>query len=345
MTFFQRYVLTAILMISGLSMAQAQSIESELAQLKEVSSSYMLEGLVEAELKTTISAQTSGVVKKIHFDVNDFVAKDKVVVEIDDKQQRANLKQAQAAQKEAAARLQEAQSEFDRVDEVYKKKVVSKSVFDAANAALKAARARLEASQAETSKAQEQLDYTLVRAPYSGILTNRMVEPGETVNVGRQLVSGVSLEKLRVLTHVPQSIINEVRLRRYAIVVTADSEIVSTDMTFFPFADPLTHSFALRVRLPQAADDLLPGMHVKIAMEVGRENKLVIPFNAVAFRGEVTGVYVLKDEKLHFRHVRLGRRLENNEVVVVAGISPGDRVVHDPVAAAIAIKSENAKQD
>lgn len=343
MLFFQRSFLTVIFLLISLAQAQAQSLETELAQLKEVSTTYMLEGLVEAELKTTISAQTSGIVKKIHFDVDDFVAKDKVVVEIDDKQQQASLKQAQAAQKEAAAKLQEAQSEFDRVSEVYKKNVVSKSVFDTASAALKTAKARLESSQAETSKAQEQLDYTRVRAPYSGILTGRMVEPGETVNIGQQLVSGVSLEKLRVLTHVPQSIIKEVRTRHYAIVVTEDSEIVSTDMTFFPFADPLTHSFALRVKLPLTGNELFPGMHVKIALEVGREHKTVIPFNAVAFRGEVTGVYVLQDNKLHFRHVRLGRRLEHNEVVVVAGVNPGDQVVNDPVVAAIAIKSEKAQ--
>jgi membrane fusion protein, multidrug efflux system len=343
MLFFQRSVFSVALLLIGMTIAQAQSLETELAQLKEVSTTYMLEGLVEAELKTTISAQTSGIVKKIHFDVNDFVAKDKVVVEIDDNQQQASLKQAQAAEKEAVAKLQEAQSEFNRVSEVYKKNVVSKSVFDTASAALKTAKARLESSQAATSKAQEQLDYTLVRAPYSGILTGRMVEPGETVNVGQQLVSGVSLEKLRVLTNVPQSIIKEVRTRHYAIVVTEDSEIVSTDMTFFPFADPLSHSFALRVRLPLTGNELFPGMHVKIALEVGRENKTVIPFNAVAFRGEVTGVYVLQDNSLHFRHIRLGRRLENNEVVVVAGVIPGDQVVNDPVAAAIAIKSEKAE--
>jgi RND family efflux transporter MFP subunit len=343
MLFFQRSVLSVTFMLMGFNFAQAQAIETEVAQLKEVSTSYMLEGLVEAEFKTTISAQTSGIVKKIHFDVDDFVAKNKVVVEIDNKQQKASLRQALAAQKEANAKLQEAQSEFNRVSEVYKKNVVSKSVFDTASAALKTAKARLESAQASTSKAQEQLDYTLVRAPYSGVLTSRMVEPGETVNVGQQLVSGVSLEKLRVLTNVPQSVIKQVRDRHFAIVVTEDSEIVSKDMTFFPLADPLTHSFPLRIRLPQTSNDLLPGMHVKIALEVGREEKTVIPFNAVAFRGEVTGVYVLLDNKLHFRHVRLGRRLEDNEVVVVAGVTPGEMVVIDPVAAAIAIKSEKAE--
>jgi multidrug efflux pump subunit AcrA (membrane-fusion protein) len=88
---------------------------------------------------------------------------------------------------------------------------------------------------------------------------------------------------------------------------------------------------------------LYPGMHVKIALEVGREQKTVIPFNAVAFRGEVTGVYVLQDDKLRFRLVRLGRRLENNEVVVVAGVSPGEVLVTDPVAAAIRIKSDGQR--
>ena len=143
-----------------------------------------------------------------------------------------------------------------------------------------------------------------------------------------------------MLTHVPQSMYPAVRQHRYALIVTDDSEIVSTDMTFFPFANPDSHSFALRVRLPEASSDLRPGMHVKVAMEVAREDKLVIPFNAVAFRSEVTGVYLLRDDKLHFRHIRLGRRLADNEVVVVAGLQAGERILTDPVAAAVAIKEK-----
>lgn len=318
-------------------------IETEAARLKEVSTTYMLEGVVEAEQKTTISAQTSGVVREIRFDVNDFVQKDEIVVVIDNKRQTASLNQSRALEKEARARLQEAQSEFNRVQQVYREKVVSKSTFDKAQAGLKAAKARLESSQASTAQAQEQLDYTLVRAPFSGILTQRLVEPGESLSVGSVLVSGISLERLRVTTHVPQSILKDVRNRSFAIVVTEDSEIVSKEMTFFPFADPFSHSFQLRVHLPAGKNDLFPGMFVKVAMEVSRENKTVIPFNAVAFRGEVTGVYVLEGESLHFRHVRLGRRLQDNEVVIVAGVHAGELVVTDPVAAAIGIKTEQAE--
>ncbi len=342
-----KIILTPIMIFTALWLipvaGKAETVESELAKLKQVSTTYMLDGVVQAEQNTTISAQTVGNVKKIHYDVNDFVQKNEVVVEIDNKQQASGLKQAEAALKEATARRQEAQAEFNRVEKVYRDKVVSKSEFDKASAALKAAKARVESAQAATAKARQEFEYTLVRAPFSGILTNRQVEPGESVNVGTQLVTGVSLEKLRVLTYVPQTILNAVRSHQKAIIVTDDSEIISTDMTFFPFADPKSHSFALRVRLPDAYNDLLPGMHVKIAMEVAREDKVVIPFSAVAFRGEVTGIYVSQGEKLQFRHVRLGRRLENNEVVVVAGVEAGESIVTDPVSAAIAIKQETAE--
>lgn len=345
MRYTARYLFAAALSAFQLQPAFALSgVETEAAVEKPVSSTYVLEGVIEAVQRTTISAQTSGNIKEIRFDVNDYVNKNQIVVVIDNTQQKSSLAQAKAAEKEALARVAQAEAEYDRVEEVFKKKVVSKASFDTAKAELAAAKARLESAVAEKAKAQEQLDYTLVRAPFSGILTARLSEPGESVSPGTQLVSGVSLEQLRVLTNVPQSIFKAVKDHHKAIVITDDSEIVSREMTFFPFADPNSHGFDLRVYLPQSETGLRPGMFVKVAMEVYRENKTVIPFSAVAFRGEVTGVYVEENDSLHFRHVRLGRRLERNEVVVVAGIYPGDAVVTDPVRAAIAIKQDETAE-
>ncbi len=339
---YRIYIILLALLLSVPGRAAVSGIETEAAQLKEVPTTYLLEAVVEATQKSTISAQTSGVIKEVYFDVNDFVRKGELVVLIDDTQQRADLRQAQAALNEARARLQEAKLEYERVLEVYKRKVVPKSSLDKASAALKSAQARVQSAEAAVAKAKEQLGYTRVRAPYSGILVERQVEPGEAVSPGRSLVAGISLEKLRVVTHVPQSLIRQVRNHKRAIVVTEDSEIVSDKMTFFPFADVRSHSFVLRVDLPEGDHDLLPGMFVKLAMEVGRENKVVIPFSAVAFRGEVTGIYVLDDQKPHFRHIRLGRRLPENEVVVISGLQAGELVVTDPVAAAIIIKRKES---
>jgi RND family efflux transporter MFP subunit len=337
----QKYSILTLLagVICSAGSFAATELPTHKVVLEDVPTIYMLDGVVEVEQKTTISAQTSGTVKKVYYDVNDVVEKNAIVVRIDDTQQNSALKQALASEKEAAARVTEAQAEFDRIKEVYAKKVVSKADFDKVSAALSSAKARLEAAEAQVSQAEEQLEYTIVRAPFSGIMTVRHIEIGEAVNPGAPLVTGISLERLRVITHVPQSIINDVREHRFAMIIADHHRVASNDMTFFPFADPVTHTFQLRVHLPQNETILLPGMFVKVAMEVDREDKVVIPFQAVAFRGEVTGVYVLKEEKLYFRHVRLGRKLERQDIVVLAGISAGETIVTDPVAAAIAIKN------
>jgi len=113
------YIFVLALLSSAPGLAAISGIETEAAQLKEVPTTYLLEAVVEATQKSTISAQTSGVIKEVHFDVNDFVRKGELVVLIDDTQQRADLRQAEAALNEARARLQEAKLEFERVREVF----------------------------------------------------------------------------------------------------------------------------------------------------------------------------------------------------------------------------------
>jgi len=89
----------ALSLFSAPALAALSGIETEAAQLKEVPTTYLLEAVVEATQKSTISAQTSGVVKEVYFDVNDFVRKGELVVLIDDTQQQADLRQARAARK------------------------------------------------------------------------------------------------------------------------------------------------------------------------------------------------------------------------------------------------------
>ena len=328
-------VLTAFLAMDA---SASHQLQTQKVQFKQVVKSYYLDGVVEAELGTTISSQTNGQVLKVLFDVNDDVKKGEVVVLIDDTQQQATLRRAKANEKEAEARLSEARQEYERVKAIYAKKVVSKSAFDKAQAALKSAKARLESARAARAQAEESLAYTRVKAPFSGVLTKRLIDKGAQVNVGTPLVSGVSLEKLRVKTYVPQSIYKSVYQHQQASILFDDQIIVSKDMTFFPFADPVSHSFELRIQLPNNQANLRPGMAVKVAMVVSSEKKLVIPQQAVAYRGEVTGVYVKDDTGLHFRHVRLGHKPNSNEVTVLSGLDANDNVVLDPVAAAIQIK-------
>ncbi|AHF02561.1 RND transporter [Marichromatium purpuratum 984] len=324
-----------------LQAADSPALETAVAEYRTLPREYRLDGIVEAVNRTTVSAQTQGRVEEITFDVDDYVEQNTVVARIKDTEHRAKVAQAAADLKSASARLLQAREEFERIKGLYARKNVSDSAMDKATADLAAAQAELDSATARLEQAQEQLDYTQIRAPYSGIVTHRHVEVGETLSPGQPVMTGISLDQLRVIVDVPQSAIASVRREPQARVYLPDGERVETDrITVFPFADLGSNTFKVRVELPEGTPSLFPGMFVKTGFVVGVKDELVVPRAAVARRSEVTGVYVLTDEgHLILRQVRLGRELDD-VVVVLAGLNAGERVALDPIAAGVAIKTQ-----
>jgi RND family efflux transporter MFP subunit len=306
---------------------------------------YRLDGVVEAVNRTTVSAQTQGQVQEILYDVDDFVEKDAVIARIKDTEHRARVAQAAADLKSAAAQLEQAREEHERVKGLYEKRNVSDSAMDKAKADLASAQAALDAATARLEQAQEQLEYTQIRAPYSGIVTHRHVQVGETASPGQPVMSGISLEELRVIVDVPQSVIPSVRGGGVARVYLPDGTAIETrDMTIFPYADMDSNTFKVRVDLPADTRALFPGMYVKTGFVVGERSELTVPREAVVHRSEVTGVYVVSGSNhVHFRQVRLGRPLDD-AFVILAGLDEGERVALDPIAAGVALKGQAAER-
>jgi RND family efflux transporter MFP subunit len=292
-----------------------------------------LDGTIEAVNQGTVSAQTAGRVVAIAFDVNDFVPAGAVILRLRATEQRAGLSQAQAALTEASARETEAQTRYGRVADMYARKVVPKAMLDEATANRDAAVARLQAARAALSSAREGLDYTEVRAPYAGIVTERHVEVGESVSPGSPLVSGLSLQYLRVGVDIPQRVVEQVRRIGKAAVYVDDRRVPATRLTIFPVATPQSNTFRARIDLPENAADLYPGMFVKVGFVVGESERLMLPATAVVQRSEVTAVYVYTaDGRTALRQVRLGHRIDGR-YEVAAGLMPGERVAVDPLAA------------
>lgn len=312
-----------------------------------------LNGQVESIQKATISAQTSGTIEQLFYDVDDFVKKGSIIARIRAKNQQAGLEQAKAELErskaninEAKARQKEADAEYTRIKKVYDRQLISRAQYDKASAAkdtaiarVEAAKAALKAAKANVSRAGEKLGYTEIRAPYSGLVTARLVEQGESVNVGTPLMSGISLDKLRVVFMVPQSEVNAARDYNQATVFLNQKKIAVKRLTFFPYADAATNAFRVRAELAKNKVDLYPGMFVKVAVTVGETKKLTIPESAVAYRSEVTGVYVIDDEgKPHLRQVRLGRKSDDGKIQILAGLSNGEEIAKNPTEAAVYYK-------
>jgi len=335
----------ASLLAAAPAAQDAASLATAAAEYRVIPREYRLDGVVEAVRRTTVSAQTQGQVQEILFDVDDFVERNTVVARIKDTEHRARVTQASAELKSATADVEQARDEHARVKGLHDKQLVSDSAMDAATAALKGAQARFEAAVAGLEQAQEQLEYTQIRAPYSGIVTHRHVELGEIASPGQPVMSGISLDELRVIVDVPQSLIPAVREGGEVRVYPADGSVLTPKgITIFPFADLGSNTFKVRIDLAEGTKSLFPGMFVKTGFAVGERRELVVPAQAVVYRSEVTGVYVIGDDgRVQLRQIRVGRAFDD-QIVVLAGLSEGERVALDPVAAGATLKAQVARR-
>ena len=295
-------------------------------------------------LGITVSAQTFGRIAEIFYDVDDRVEAGSPILRFTDVEQQSALRQAQAQLNEAQARKTEADEEFQRASDLYKKGSGTKREYDRALAARAAAGARVTSARSAVKTAEQQVDYTVVRAPYPGIVTKRHVELGEFGAVGQPLMSGLSLESLRVVVDLPQNTAAKVRENMRAEVIAGSQRISPSKITIFPFADPDTNTFKIRLDLPKGQFGLYPGMFTKVAFILGESQRLLIPATSLVQRSEVKGVYVIQDSRIRLRQVRIGNHF-GDQIEVLAGLTPGEHIALDPVQALITNKSTAANDN
>lgn len=305
------------------------------------------DGRIEAVNQSTVSAETRGRIEEIRVDIGDRVSAGTVILTMTNTEQRAGLNQAEANLAEAQANLLAEDTEFQRLQELFGRQFVSKADLDWATARLNTAKARVDSAEAAIKNTREQLSYTEVKAPYGGILSARYVEPGEAVQPGTVLMSGYDPNILRVEVDVPQSVAERIAQLRHARIVTAtfgntlSAPLEPAKLILYPMADPA--SSTVRVRMELSLDDavgLYPGQFVKAMMKVGETQRLLIPASAVVHRSEVTAVYVVENGKPQLRQIRPGALYlteSGKQLAVLAGLTAGELVARDPVAAAIAL--------
>jgi RND family efflux transporter MFP subunit len=314
------------------------ALQSVVVQPERTPVERKLDGIIEAVNQGTVAAQTSGRVAAILYDVNDFVPAGAVIIRLRATEQHAGLLQADAALREATAREAEAQTRYQRIADMYDRKVVPKATLDEVTANRDAAVARLAAARAALESAKEGVAYTEIRAPYAGVVTKRLVEIGATVSPGTPLMSGLSLQYLRVAVDIPQSIVEQVRRIKKAAVYVNGRRIEADKVMVFPEASSTSNTFRARLELPENATELYPGMFVKVGFVTGEADRLLVPAHSLVERSEVTAVYVLDSSgRTSMRQVRVGDRFDSL-VEILSGLTPGERVALDPLAAVKELK-------
>ena len=310
-------------------------------EFREVDQTYAAEGLVEAVKQATVSAEISGRIIELKFDVGDFVQKGMVIARIDESVVGPQLAGSQAQVAQASAVLENARAQYERSKQLFAQKFISQAALDKAGAEFKAAQAQAQVSTAGAGQAAATRKFATILAPFSGVVAARHIELGEMAQPGKPLLTGFDPKDLRVEVSVPQYKLSQVRaLSRATIEIPSLQKwIKAAQITIQPVADIKTHASRVRLELPDGLRDIYPGMFARAHFAVGNAKKLLVPAAAVLRRSELTAVYVVDaKEQVQLRQVRLGEPAGEGQIEVLAGLVQGESVALDPIKAGIYLK-------
>lgn len=338
----------SIVLLSALfpAMAAAQGLATAIVDFRDIGSIHVAEGVVEAVRASTLAAQVPGRVVELRANAGDTVAKGQVLARIDEREATQGVAAGQAQVARAEAEVGNARLSLERARKLVAQNFVSAAAVDKAQADFDAARAQLAAARASTAQAVTLQGHSTITAPFSGVIAERLAELGDMALPGKPLFSLFDPKDLRAVANVPQSKIAEIRAGASASVeITALAQRVpASRVVILPSADPRTHTTQVRLELPDAIKGAYPGQFARVFFTAGKSRRLVIPSSAVVRRSEVDGAYVIDTKgAISFRQVRLGEHTGEAGIELLAGISPGEQVATDPVAALAALKQSRAR--
>jgi RND family efflux transporter MFP subunit len=335
---------------------QARVVES---QQQQVPLNVRSTGTVHARETAIVSAQVMGRIQQVLVREGDSVRAGQTLVVLDDAALRASKDQAQAAVKaaqdeEAAAQTEArlAASTLDRYKQLQAEKSVSPQEMDevsrraeAAAARLEAVRAQTDAARAQESGARAMLGYTRLLAPFAGMVTARMADPGTMAAPGVPLLQVDQAGALQLDATVDESAISAIHKGMKAQVEIDGGNstgLAGTVAEIVPAADPASHSFLVKIDLPSSSQ-LRAGMYGTAEFANGTREAILIPHSAVVMRGSLASAYVLDGQGIaQLRSLTLGAT-EGNLIEVLSGISPGEKLVDSPSDRDLAGKRIEAK--
>jgi RND family efflux transporter MFP subunit len=299
------------------------------------------DGVVEAVRQTTLAAQVSGAIVELAVKAGDRVGAGQVLLRIDARAADQGAAASEAQVRAARAAQDIAAQAFARQRQLYDAQFISAAAFERAEAEHRAATAQADAQIAQAGAARTQSALHVVRAPYAGIVSEVPVTLGDMALPGRPLLKLYDPSALRVSAAVPQSAAapavpaSAVRVE-LPLLPVAERMQTPRSVQWLPAADAATHTVTVRADLAAGPAGLAPGQFARLWLPGGGATtaKAWVPAAAVVRRAEMTAVYVIDDKgRPQLRQVRTGRRL-GDEVEVLTGLSPGERVAADPQAAA-----------
>lgn len=317
-------------------------------------------GYVTARRQATVSSKVTGKVIEVLIEEGVKVQEGQVLARLDDSNVKASLLLAQAqlvsatnALAETRVRIREAEQELERQAGLLKSKIATQADYDHAEAAFLANKARLQQQEADVVVAersvaswQQQLDDTVIRAPFAGIVTSKNAQPGEMISpvsagggfTRTGICTIVDMQSLEIEIDVNESYINRVQPNQpveAALDAYPDWKIPCKVIAIIPTADRQKSTVRVRIGFDALDPKILPDMSVKVAFQepavarVGTgQRSVIIPRSAVHQQEGREVVFVVQNNRAERRTVKVSSTA-GEEAIISDGLSGGEKVIVD----------------
>ena len=285
---------------------------------------------VQAKQASVISARLLSTISAIKVRAGDPVKAGQLLVELDQRDLLTRLAQSREQVNAAEARLQQARSNLQRINDLFARKLVAKAELDRAQAGFDSLAAELASARQGVQEAETGLSYTRILAPIDGRIVDRLAEPGDTASPGVPLLSIYNPSTLRIEARVRERLaLALLPGQRLQVMIPALAQQLSAELEeLVPSADPGSRSFLVKARITQDVR-LLPGMYAELRVPAGEEQLLLIPRQRVATIGQLNLVWVATAGGAERRFVRLGATV-GEQVAVLAGLAVGESLLPLP---------------
>ena len=287
-------------------------------------------GSVDSVSSVPIRAQMAGRIERLHFTEGDSVESGELLVTIDDAELGEQGDALRASLRSARARAQETSRTLARIEPLHERGIVPEQELDEARSAADAARAEVGRIEAELRGLDERRAFARVRAPFSGQLREREVNPGDTVQIGDPLVTLVRPGALEVNLWLAQRDAGRVErgMPVQVRLATAPDQALTGQLVFVsPEIEAASRTLLVKAALDEdGAHELTPGLSASGSIVVGRRTGPLVPERALVGTREGYIVFVVSDDRVQARPVQVGLR-EPGRVLIEQGVAEGELVV------------------
>jgi membrane fusion protein (multidrug efflux system) len=311
-------------------------------KVKSIPISLEYPGITKSFQRAVVCAKITGTLEKVLFKEGDFVKEGTPLFSIEKDIYLAKYESAKAAFLQAKAQLERAEKTWERVLKSYKAKLVSDETKDNALAQYKLAKANLQLAKARLKEAEIYLNYTLVKAPISGIAEEKKVDPGNLVSPGKPLVEIDQIDPIYVTFSIPDEDVVKYHFldkKGKNFLKKLKVKIKLSDGSFYPYSGKIDFVSstlergipALKVRaiFPNQESSLLPNLFVRVVLlGIKKRNVLLVPKRSVMYAPEGEKVYVVEGNKAVAKLIKIGEEYKDF-YVVEEGLKPGDKVIVD----------------